>query len=461
MKIVVVGAGKMGLPLACQFAHRGGDVTVCDVKQSVVDTINRGECPIDEPGVNELLADVFTRGRLRASTDTADATRKASIIVVIVPVLLTPDNDADLSTIESVSRQIAIGLQRGSMVCYETTLPVGTTRRLAKTLESSGLQAGLDFDVVFSPERVKSRLVLNHLTENSKVVGGLTVRAADRALKFYAQYLGAPVVNVGTLEAAELVKLAGMVYRDVNIALANEIARYAESVGVDLHTILPAINSDGEAAMLCPGIGVGGHCAPVYPNFVIRDGERCGLEMSLTRLGRQINDKQAARCIDRLERVWMPLQGRSALILGLGFRPQVKEHTCSTSFLIGAELRKRGANVFLNDPLYTDQEIRGQGFDPLPLTVGELPPVVILSTAHTAFAGLDFRDLARRGVRVIVDGRALWLPQNVSDAGILYLGVGRPTPDRSSFSLHDQSLPLEDSATEIPEAADGVIVALS
>ncbi|MBV8674326.1 MAG: nucleotide sugar dehydrogenase [Acidobacteriaceae bacterium] len=460
MKIVVVGAGKMGLPLACQFAHRGADVTVCDVKQSVVDTINRGECPIDEPGVNELLADVFTRGRIRASTDTTDATRKASVIVVIVPVLLTPGNDADLSTIELVSRQIAAGLQPGSMVSYETTLPVGTTRGLSKILELSGLQAGVDFDVVFSPERVKSRLVLNHLTANSKVIGALTPRAGERAVHFYSEYLGAPVINIGTLEAAELVKLAGMVYRDVNIALANEIAGYAEAVGVDLHAILPAINSDGEAAMLSPGIGVGGHCAPVYPNFLIRDGERCGLEMSLTRLGRQINDSQAVCCIDRIERVWMPLQGRSALILGLGFRPQVKEHTCSTSFLIGAELRKRGANVYLNDPLYTDQEIRGHGFDPLPLTASELPPVVILSTAHTAYAGLDFRDLAVRGVRVIVDGRALWLPQKVSDAGILYIGVGRPIPDWNSLSTHPQPFRIEDIKNDIRDLAERVTAAL-
>ena len=156
----------------------------------------------------------------------------------------------------------------------------------------------------------------------------------------------------------------------------------------------------------------------------------------------------------------MPLQRRSALILGLGFRPHVKEHTCSTSFLIGAELRKRGAHVFLNDPLYTDQEICGQGFDPLPLTAAELPPVVILSTAHTAYAGLDFRDLARRGVRVIVDGRALWLPQDVSGAGILYLGVGRPNPDWISFSIHGQSLPREDNAREVAEVAHGVVAAL-
>jgi nucleotide sugar dehydrogenase len=426
MNVVVVGAGKMGLPLACQFARRGASVTVCDVNPSVVAAINRGECSIDEPGIPELLADVFAQGRLQASTDTAAAAADAEVIVVIVPVLLTPDNDAELSIIEGVTRQIAPRLRPAAMVSYETTLPVGTARRLAKLLEFGGRVAGRDFDVVFSPERVKSQLVLDHLTKNAKVVGGITPQAAERAAEFYSRFLGAPTINVGTLEAAEMVKLAGMVYRDVNIALANEIARYAETVGVDLHSILPAINTDGEAALLYPGIGVGGHCAPVYPYFVIRDGERRGVETPITALSRKVNDDQAAWCGARLEREWQPVEGKDVLILGLGFRPQVKEHICSSSFLIGADLRSRGAHPLLDDPLYTDDEIRAHGFTPFRLDSAKLPPAIILSTAHRAYAGVDFGDLARRGVRAAVDGRALWQPEAVRHAGIQYIGVGRP-----------------------------------
>ena len=426
MNVVVVGAGKMGLPLACQFAHKGADVTVCDVRHDAVDAINRGECSIDEPGVPELLADVHAAGRLRASTDTAAAAAEADVIVVIVPVLLTPDNDADLSIIESVSRQIAGRLRRGAMVSYETTLPVGTTRRLADILATGGLTPGRDFDVVFSPERVKSQFVLQHLTKNAKVVGGITPEAAARAATFYGAYLGAPVINVGSLEAAEMVKLAGMVYRDVAIALSNELARYAEGVGVDLHAILPAINTDGEAALLYPGIGVGGHCAPVYPYFVIRDAERRGIEPTLMRLGRRTNDDQAAWCVERLEHAGVTLRGREALVLGLGFRPQVKEHVCSSTFLIGEELRRRGSQPLVHDPLYTDDEIRHHGFTPFSLETDRLPQAVILSTAHRMYADLNFADLARRGVRAIVDGRAMWDPAAVRTAGIQYIGVGRP-----------------------------------
>src|SRR5262249_40207669 len=151
-------------------------------------------------------------------------------------------------------------------------------------------------------ERVKSLLVFAHLTKNPKVVGGLTPAAAERAEAFYREYLGAPVRNVGSLEAAELVKLAGMVYRDVNIALSNELARYAEAAGLDFYPVREAANTDGEAALLMPGIGVGGHCTPVYPYFLIRDGERRGIPTPLAHFSRQINDGQCAHQLDRLER---------------------------------------------------------------------------------------------------------------------------------------------------------------
>jgi nucleotide sugar dehydrogenase len=429
MRVAVIGAGKMGLPLACQFAARGAQVLACDVRPDLVAAINRGECPIDEPGVPELLAGVVRDGRLRATTGTPGAVAESEIIVVIVPALLTPEPDADVSILAAVSEQIAEGLRPGSMVSYETTLPVGCTRRqFLPILERSGLRAGTDFDLVFSPERVKSQLVLDHLTRTPKVVGGLTPAAAERGADFYARYLGAPVINVGSLEAAELVKLAGMLYRDVNIALSNELARYAEAVGVDLHRVIAAANNDGEANLLQPGIGVGGHCTPVYPYFLIRDAERRGMPATLAERSRRINDDQARHTLDRLERHWKPLRGRRVLILGLAFRPRVKEHILSPAFLLAEELRRRGAEVRLHDPLYDADELRGHGFTPGSPADRPGPEVVILNTAHPEYAELDLATLAAGGVAAIVDGRSLWSPEVARQAGLVYLGVGRPDP---------------------------------
>jgi len=425
MKVVVIGAGKMGLPLACALAEGGARVVACDVKAHLVAGINRGECPIDEPGVAEVLPRLVQSGRLSASTHTAAAVSESEVVVVIVPVLLTPDKRADTANIESVSRQIAEGMKPGTLVSYETTLPLGGTRRLGSLLESRGLRAGVDFDLAFSPERVKSGMVCARLRQNPKVVGGITPKSAERAADFYRQYLGAPVIVVGSLEAAELVKLAGMAYRDVNIALANELAHYTVAAGVDFQVVRAAANTDGEAHLLEPGIGVGGHCTPVYPYFLIQEGQRLGVATNLVETGRHINEEQPARILDRLEREWGPVRGARTLILGLGFRPRVKEHTCSPAFVLRDELTRRGAEVRLHDPLYTPEEIHSLGFIPGALAPPLWPEVVILNTAHPDYARLDFASMAGT-VKVVVDGRDLWPPEKVRQAGIAYLGVGRP-----------------------------------
>jgi nucleotide sugar dehydrogenase len=425
MNVAVIGAGKMGLPLACQFAKLGAQVMAVDANAKVVEAIRAGQMLFEEPGVGELLASARSAGRLDASTSVEEGIRGCDAVVVIIPVMLTAERQADLSIIESVTRQIARALKPGMLICYETTLPLGTTRRVLKPLlEASGLRAGEEFDLVFSPERVKSRLVLDHLTRTPKIVGGVNERSAARGEEFYGRYLGAPVINVKTLEAAELAKLAGMVYRDVNIALANELAAYAEACGVSFEAVRQASNTDGEAHLLSPGIGVGGHCAPVYPYFVIQDAAERGVSMDLTVRGRALNDAQAGRLLRALESTGGSLRGQQVLILGLGFRPQVKEHTCSTAFQIRDEAAKLGAIPVLHDPLYCTAEIRGFGFEPFDLSGADLPPVVVLQAGHDAYLKVDFSDWKRRGVRHVIDGRNVWNAAQVRAAGLTYLSPG-------------------------------------
>lgn len=423
--VTVIGAGKMGLPIACQLAARGAMVRACDLSEPLVARINRGECPFDEPGMADLLARVVQGGNLIATTNTPAAVAASEVVIVLVPVLLTPERRADLQQIHAVARQIGSAIRPGSMVIFETTLPVGSTRALLPLLEAGGRRAGVDFDLVYSPERVKSRSVLKNLAEAPKVVGGLTPDAAARATAFYREFLGAPVIDVGSPEAAEFVKLAGMVYRDVNIALANELARYADEIGVDFAPIAAAANTDGEAMILTPGVGVGGHCTPVYPYFLLHDAERRGVRAELTSLSRRINDDQPREVIARLESTWGPVAGKRAMILGLGFRPEVKEHTCSPAFLIQDALVARGSEVELCDPLYTDEEIRTHGFVPGRLEAETAPDVLVLATGHRAFVDLDFKSLATRGLRAVIDGRNLWNPRRVAESGIAYIGVGR------------------------------------
>ncbi|MGC8861786.1 MAG: nucleotide sugar dehydrogenase, partial [Armatimonadota bacterium] len=279
---------------------------------------------------------------------------------------------------------------------------------------------GVDYDLVFSPERVKSLLVLKHLFDNPKIVGGITPASAGRGAEFYSTYLGAPVINVGTLEAAELVKLAGMIYRDVNIALANELATFAECIGVDFETIRAAANTDGEANLLLPGIGVGGHCTPVYPYFLISEARSRGIPVELAELGRKINSAQPRKILNKIGDV----SGKRCVILGVSFRPQVKESAYSPVFALASELEIRGASVTVHDPLYTEEEIRRLGLVPGQIEGNE---IIILNTAHDAYLNLDFADLAKKGLKCVVDGRNAWRVDAVVAAGLRYIGVGRST----------------------------------
>lgn len=417
-RVVIFGAGKMGLPLACVLASHGARVIACDPDAAKVTLINDGICPFEEPGVPELLQSEVDHGRLYATTDAKAALHDATVAIVIVPVLLHEDRRADLSIITDVARSIAAHAPDDCLVCFETTLPVGATRRLAALIQS---ERGAPMTVAFSPERVKSLHVLESLTKTPKIVGGVTDEASHRAETFYAQYLGAPVINVGSAEAAEMTKLADMIYRDVNIALANELAWYCADHDLDFATIRAAANTSGESALLLPGIGVGGHCTPVYPWFVIRDG----MWDSLTAMGRQINEQQPAEVLAQFESQVGSFDGERIAILGLGFRPGVKEHTCSPAFAIRDVLKSKPCEVRLHDPLYTSDEIRAHGFEPLDALDSGWPTILVLNTAHAEYKHLNFQHLAEKGINAVLDGRNAWNAEIIRAAGINCMGIGK------------------------------------
>ena len=414
----------MGLPLACTLGKHGASVIVADVNATLVKLINDGICPYDEPGLPELLSRLYLEGRLSATTATAEATSASDAIIIIVPAHLTAEREIDYRILEAASADVGRGLRKGSLIVYETTVsPGGTKRVLIPTLEKySGLRAGADFHVAYSPERVKANLVLERLEITPKVVGGFDAESRARAVALYQEYLGAPIADVGTIEGAEMTKLLGMLYRDVNIALANELAAFCEIAGVDFERLRSAVNSDGETNVLVPGIGVGGHCTPVYPYFLTRESRRRGMTQRISEAAREINDHQPARQLDRIAAVWHPLSGQKVHIMGLGFRPSVKVDTLSTAYTLRDALIKRRALVTISDPYYSDEELRQVDFVP---GRPEDASVIVLNTAHPEFASPDFEAWYRAGVQVVLDGRNLWQRYEVESRGLVYFGIGR------------------------------------
>jgi nucleotide sugar dehydrogenase len=418
--VAVVGAGKMGLPLAAQFATHGWTVIAVDVNPAVVEAINAGRSHVgEEPGLGEMVAAVHAEGRLRATLDAAAAAREADVVVLIVPVMLDAAHQPDYRYMDPAVDAIAPGVHAGSTVIFETTLPIGDTRkRFAPRLEKvTGLVAGTDFHVAFSPERLFSGAVLANLAAYPKLVGGTTPASTDLAAAFYASVLDAEIVAMSSSEAAEFSKLADTTYRDVNIGLANEFAQAADALGIDITEVIAAANSQPYSHIHQPGIGVGGHCIPVYPHLLLARAP--GLRIVET--AREVNDAQTGRALAALDDLLGGLAGAPVLVLGITYREGVKELAYSRAIALIDDLRTAGARVSAYDPLMEPVEVEALGA--APWTWGETGPfrAIVTQTADRQFSDLDpawFPELV-----ALYDGRnslrTLALPDGVS-----YLGVG-------------------------------------
>jgi nucleotide sugar dehydrogenase len=409
MRIAVVALGKIGLPLAVQCAMKGHDVIGADIDANVVAKVNRGEEPF--PGEADLLANlnrVLASGHFSATTDTAAAVAQSEAVIVVVPLMVDRNSVPDFRAIDAATADIARGLRPGTLVSYETTLPLGTTRtRFTPALaEQSGFMAGRDFFVCHSPERVYSGRIFADLRKYPKLVGGIDSESAARSVSLYEAILDFDdrpdlprpngVWDLGSVEAAEFAKLAETTYRDVNIALANTFARHADEIDVDINQIIDASNSQPFSFIHRPG-AVGGHCIPVYPRFYLTNDP----DADLVREARRTNDAMPAYFVDRVAQQLGDLAGKRIAVLGAAYRGGVKEMAFSGVYGVVAAATAHGAIVTVHDPLYTDEELRSEGFDPHHL--GQPCDACIVQTDHVEYRSLAPADVPQ--ATVVYDSR--------------------------------------------------------
>lgn len=420
--VTVVGLGKIGLPLAAIFANCGHfHVYGADINKAVVDKVNQGISHVDnEPGLDELVSKAYESKTLEATVNTSEAVSKSEVVVVIVPVLTKGNGATNYQYIDSAVEDIARGIKKGTLVSFETTLPAGDTRnRFGWTIEKiSGLKMGVDFFLSYSPERVYSNRIIKDLSAYPKVVSGLNAKSLELAADFYQKGLNCDILPVSSLEAAEFTKVAECVYRDVNIALANELAMYANKLDIDIMEVIKAANSEPYSNIHLPGIGVGGHCIPVYPYFFINNG----LEEGLTTLSRRINDDMAKYALGLAEEHLDSLKNKRVLILGLSFRGNVKEPTKSSTLLLIDELKEKGAAVYVDDPLFEAGEISKYGVVPFSKQQAEEIELIILQAYHDEYKNMDFS--AFKNCSLVLDGRNVLDKQAIMQQGIHYLGIG-------------------------------------
>ncbi|MFV2041308.1 MAG: nucleotide sugar dehydrogenase, partial [Candidatus Hydrothermarchaeales archaeon] len=346
--IGVIGLGYVGLPLATIFAKKGFTVIGADIKADVVDKINRGESPINEPGLGELLSDVVGQKRLSATTDGAKAVRAADILFLVVQTPITKDKEPDLSNFKAAWTTVAENLSPGKLLVSESTIPPGTMKDIvAPILEKSRLSAGRDFHLAYSPERAIPTRTLIEMQENGRVVGGFTDTGAELAALAYSQITSGAITKVD-IETAEMVKVIENAYRDVNIALANQMAEIAESMDRNGVEVLRLASMHPRVSFLDPGIGVGGHCIPVDPWFLHHAAPELS---SLIVAARSINDGRSERTATKIAPRVAAIENPRVVVAGIAYKEDVADTRQSPAIRIVEDLEARGVDVVVYDPL--------------------------------------------------------------------------------------------------------------
>jgi UDP-N-acetyl-D-mannosaminuronic acid dehydrogenase len=427
-KICVLGLGYIGLPTASTFAANGVQVVGVDIDLRIVETLRRGEIHIHEPGLRTLVEAAIKSGNLRVE----NLPEEADAFIIAVPTPFFHDKTgeyngetyklADMRAVTSAAEAIAPHLRKGNLVVLESTSPPRTTVDLvAPILEISGLKAGADFNLAYSPERVLPGQILRELIDNARVIGGVTPESAQAGYDLYSIFVRGEIVKTDAT-TAEMVKLMENTYRDVNIAIANEFSRLADRFGVDVWEAISLANRHPRVKILSPGPGVGGHCISVDPWFLVETAPDL---TPLIYASRQVNDSQPHYVFDLVQRILGPLKGKKIAALGLAYKPDVDDLRESPAVEVVQLLQDAGALVKAFEPFKPVAGI--PGIDAVP-TLGESladAEAVILLVNHSSLKDLSPEKLKSiTPARILIDTINGWGGRDWEDAGFTLHRLG-------------------------------------
>jgi UDP-N-acetyl-D-mannosaminuronic acid dehydrogenase len=420
-KICVLGLGYIGLPTASTFATHGLQVVGVDVNSQVVDRLKEGELHIYEPGLRTLVQAALRSGNMVIDTHP----QPADAFIIAVPTPFREEKKADLSYVISAAESIVPHLRQGNLVVLESTSPPRTTVDVVRPiLERSGLTAGCDFSLAYTPERVLPGQILRELIENARVIGGIDRVSAEAGHELYSTFVRGEIILTDAT-TAEMVKLMENTYRDVNIAIANEFARLADHFGVDVWEAISLANRHPRVRILNPGPGVGGHCISVDPWFLVDAAPEIS---PLIRTARNVNDAQPDFVVGLVRRAMHGLSGCSVAALGLAYKPDVDDLRESPAIEICHKLAQEGAQVTAYEPY--KPEFSQNGFHTVTTLAAALENanVLLLLVGHAALRTLDPEVVAQlTPARVVIDCVSAWPVEEWERHGfrVLRLGVGK------------------------------------
>lgn len=447
-KICVIGLGYIGLPTATTFAKHGINVLGVDINPSIIKTLNEGKLHIHEPGLDESLSAAIQSGKFKASTQVEES--DAFIIAVPTPFKeneIGIYNDiqyklADMRAVTSATESIVPFLKKGNLVILESTSPPQTTIKLvADILGKSGLTAGEDFYLCYSPERVLPGQIMKELIDNARVIGGITKESAQAGADLYSIFVRGQIIQTDAT-TAEMVKLMENTYRDVNIAIANEFSRLADKFGVDVWEAISLASLHPRVKILSPGPGVGGHCISVDPWFFVEAAPEL---TPLIYHSRQVNDAQPSFVVEKVKSAFAQaavlggedsaesitkniLKNKKIAVLGLAYKPDVDDLRESPANEVVHLLQKEGADVLAWEPFKPDAKLEGINMANSFENAIQDADLILLLVKHTEFVKLNPKEVAKKTkAKIILDTVNAWKVDEWEGVGfkVFKLGVGK------------------------------------
>ncbi|MDD1777489.1 MAG: nucleotide sugar dehydrogenase [Candidatus Helarchaeota archaeon] len=438
IKIAVFGLGRIGLPTALAFAEKGITIYGVDTQESVIESLKKLKPHVDEPGLTDLLKTVMKNNKFVVTTNYREAMKESDVFIICVPTPVTADKIPDYSSIIEVCNNGLKFLKKDDLVIVESTISPGTIEHLMVPLikKSAGLDAGVDYGIACCPERADPGNILVNFKKVPRIIGGYTKKSAEVTTEIYHSITNADIIQVSNDRIACAVKLTENIFRDVNIALINELAILYEKIGLDTIEIIKAASTKWNFQPHFPGAGVGGPCLPANPYYLIQDAIKVGFVPHLIRVAREINDRMPQHIIEltlqALNQAGKSIKTAKIAILGITYKPEVHDFQLSPAIPIIQALEQFGSKIFIYDPLIQSPDTLNHHFlngvtcaNSVEEAISDSDCIIIV-TAHRQFSQLKIRDLENLAAKplTIVDGRNLFDLDQIP-SGTIYFGVGR------------------------------------